>query len=1120
MPGRSRWGDRVETAIVTALCLIVVLSVTGPAAAATSSTDTVSSVDGEAAANERFGTDTTGTRGSTPEMERRPLARSAHGGANDTAVVWRGFRHAWSYNHRFNRIGSWVEMRNCDGSSCTYDVAHSGASGTGEDTAAVRDAYTELSARNVSFYADSETIQLRGQKEDDPYDDSATVRLDLSQHPELQGHDEYAAVLNGFDLVSTGESAKPKQLTLEVKQPTVSNGELTFDLEYTVQLGCSSVECDRIGFGNQDIEYDLTLQYLVVGGNDSALNTEVGTAMSADPRWARCKNNGPASNDPWPDPANSFPGDHMYCEGTGGEEIHHENYRRTGTISGDAAGSVSSYETGAVGVQRLHLDVDDEAHMVQYDSVVGGGYDREDGSYDVRALPFFKEWSTRPGMYMDAKFALGHEGGATVSVTPLLLQLRNACKRSFVSGGELHWEGGGKSATNSDAVLDETHSFSFGDTPEGYGYSRGDACAGIADGSGDWQDEQEVVGRTTTFLDVFPIRDGAPDQVGDPGDHVDIWDEFDEADAGNDVPMAEKSVEDPTQLRGRPSDRFIGSTTDSRNYANLSKLSVTVASEDATGATLDSEDLDLDNGGSSYYDADPDVHVNAGEDVVTESPGVLLHPGTDMVYVSVQNPVDKYDVEAYVTEPGEPDDRWLDEASGVSTPTLYERLDSAGDYTLELLVYCPDESCQPVHVTVPIRATHEPSLRELTDYHNTTEVSDGHPRADRDYYNVTLERDERFSHVRLTGGEGLELTLRQGGSELRTVGNGEVINTTTTDYEGPYQFVVEGDAIVDEYRLNVTTQRISQKFEENDRKSAAADLSADDPTFQAIRHQEVQQNCEGDGGSDDSVWDDSDIGAGTQFCSPLVWWTTVEEPAGYSPSDADWYFLELYEGESIHVNLTDERLGIELHHDGTKVVDTERSSIKYVPESNGTYYINVTGDDYVSAHLIRYDLTIASAVDRLEPNDRQETATDVSADYGNDTQTYETLTIGNVDADYFAVELNDGDELNATLSYEKPSGPGSGNSNLIELTVVAPDGTVIEPRRFSLPSESNQLKRVETTTRQSGTYYVVVDGEGGGLEYDLTIETEKSRDASAPGFGLALAAIALLLAAFVARRRT
>jgi len=50
-------------------------------------------------------------------------------------VLWQGFHHRWTYNHRLNRHGDWVEHLERDGDRVAARVNHSAASGSGADEA-------------------------------------------------------------------------------------------------------------------------------------------------------------------------------------------------------------------------------------------------------------------------------------------------------------------------------------------------------------------------------------------------------------------------------------------------------------------------------------------------------------------------------------------------------------------------------------------------------------------------------------------------------------------------------------------------------------------------------------------------------------------------------------------------------------------------------------------------------------------------------------------------------------------------------------------------------------------------------------------------------------------------
>ncbi len=71
------------------------------------------------------------------------------------AGIWQGFRHAWEYNHRLNRFGSYVlNLKGPDGAARTV-AGHTSASGTGNDTAHFSEFVTQVDA------ADGVAFQVR-----------------------------------------------------------------------------------------------------------------------------------------------------------------------------------------------------------------------------------------------------------------------------------------------------------------------------------------------------------------------------------------------------------------------------------------------------------------------------------------------------------------------------------------------------------------------------------------------------------------------------------------------------------------------------------------------------------------------------------------------------------------------------------------------------------------------------------------------------------------------------------------------------------------------------------------------------------------------------------------------
>jgi PKD repeat protein len=449
--------------------------------------------------------------------------------SRDTTVLWRGFRHVWSYNHRFNRFGSWVDVQACGEDLCDYVVGHSGASGSGTDKAAVRDAYTELSAENVDFYTDTVKLSVEGTEKDPKNGGSddviaveQTVKLDPGR--QIDDHERYAVVLNGFDMEKeNGASAKVVDFRVWTTRVRREEGDLVFTVEADVLLDCDSVECNGAGGkAVQDVDYDLSVDYLVIGGDASAFAATRTDPIDNTYSWEPCYNNkveNPFSDveedDDWA--GNTFPGNRMNCERSTERELHADDFERQRSIR-----SAGEYGVGTVGIKSLSVNLDSESHFTQYDTVVGGEY--RGSGYGVHALPFFKEWSTRPGQYGDARFSYGFRGEASVSVTPVLLEFRRACKRSFVNGGGLRWPGGGKDPGAPAATVREEYRFRFGNHWQGE--SGGSLC------------DNEVDPLST------PTSPTAKPAFWVPADGGSQWNEFDGGSG------------DRTRLLGEPGDRY------------------------------------------------------------------------------------------------------------------------------------------------------------------------------------------------------------------------------------------------------------------------------------------------------------------------------------------------------------------------------------------------------------------------------------------------------------------------------------------------------------------------------------------------------------------------------------
>jgi hypothetical protein len=169
--------------------------------------------------------------------------------ASHSAVIWQGYHHAWEYNHRVNRFGSYVDQRagNPPDGAVHATVGHTAASGTGNDTAHFVDFSTTIrSAKDVAFQAGCAETVVECQRGDlTPF----TIEVDgLELAPEMQGRQVYAVVLNGFDLYALEHAEKIITFDMDITEPTIYEGgtKARFYVVGRLCFDCRSPECQLL----------------------------------------------------------------------------------------------------------------------------------------------------------------------------------------------------------------------------------------------------------------------------------------------------------------------------------------------------------------------------------------------------------------------------------------------------------------------------------------------------------------------------------------------------------------------------------------------------------------------------------------------------------------------------------------------------------------------------------------------------------------------------------------------------------------------------------------------------------------------------------------------------------
>ncbi|MCH2044159.1 MAG: hypothetical protein MK212_08440 [Saprospiraceae bacterium] len=330
---------------------------------------------------------------------------------NNKAVIWRGFEHSWTYNHRINRVGDYVQ-RDQD----SLLLYHMSASGAGADSTYFTSHYTLVESPNVAFHAGVANIKLYGKEKQLI---SKDIEISIPAPEGFEEQDLYATVLNGFDLQALGHADKIQLLRLAVDdaQYAKESNELRFNLRVAIVVNCQSFECSRF---DQKTTYDLKVHYLIMAGSNESM---VSTSQVVTKSY------------PW------------------GKKHEHNHLPEKHTIYGKRGG----FQQTAMGVRSMAITLDVAHWTVEYhNNVTLLEYDKETGRVRFATDLFFKEW--HQGMQkMSAKpehsrFSSRKEGWCVLDVGVVLLQFKDAKIKHGKHKSSMYWTGLNASPNHPNAV--------------------------------------------------------------------------------------------------------------------------------------------------------------------------------------------------------------------------------------------------------------------------------------------------------------------------------------------------------------------------------------------------------------------------------------------------------------------------------------------------------------------------------------------------------------------------------------------------------------------------------------------------------------------------------------------
>ena len=115
----------------------------------------------------------------------------------NATVFWQGFYHDWTYNHRINRIGDWIQSVTENDNGIRAVFSHSGATGSGADVLSYLSYFTYLKTDKAKFFSSSVNTAIRGREATTT---TKIITVKGKWPVALKNYNKGIIVLNGFDM--------------------------------------------------------------------------------------------------------------------------------------------------------------------------------------------------------------------------------------------------------------------------------------------------------------------------------------------------------------------------------------------------------------------------------------------------------------------------------------------------------------------------------------------------------------------------------------------------------------------------------------------------------------------------------------------------------------------------------------------------------------------------------------------------------------------------------------------------------------------------------------------------------------------------------------------------------
>jgi len=322
-------------------------------------------------------------------------------------AMWRGYKHSWTYNHRINRIGSFVDNEK-------KEITYTSASGFGADSTFYTAGYSLLKSNKFHCEYGKVVLELEGKEKELIV---ATQEIELPYTGQEIKENKFYTVLNGYDVLSMRKADKLNYLQIKIDEVSYTENTVKFNISASIIANCHSLECELL---EKKMHYKIDVYYLLMRGEQEHINAQ-NFSYSKDYTWDK-KN----------------------------ELVNNPDTMQLQLMANE-------YQNVAVGIKSFSANFDDDHWFLEWNNYVETvGYIGETGMVHLLVDFYYKCWSEgmkkKTEFTKHNQFSMKSKGQANLNLSLAVFQFNDTEIEQQNESGRMFWVGRNASSNSPDAM--------------------------------------------------------------------------------------------------------------------------------------------------------------------------------------------------------------------------------------------------------------------------------------------------------------------------------------------------------------------------------------------------------------------------------------------------------------------------------------------------------------------------------------------------------------------------------------------------------------------------------------------------------------------------------------------